>query len=73
MSDLFGNHIVGFPTRWLISFENSHHSPFQIQSDDGTTQRIGILRGAIADLERTLLSKPDDTTVKCATQLLKVW
>ena len=20
MSDLFGNHIVGFPTRWLISY-----------------------------------------------------
>ena len=23
MSDLFGNHIVGFPTRWLISFSES--------------------------------------------------
>lgn len=44
----------------------------EVTLDDGTSQRIGILRGAIADLERTLLSRPDDVTVKCATQLLKL-
>ena len=26
MSDLFGNHIVGFPTRWLIYFDGKSGS-----------------------------------------------
>ena len=26
MSDLFGNHIVGFPTRWLIYLNGGHQN-----------------------------------------------
>lgn len=39
---------------------------------DGVMTKIGILRSAMSDLLRTLLSRPDDFTVKCATQLLKL-
>ncbi|XP_052774116.1 polyadenylate-binding protein-interacting protein 1-like isoform X2 [Mya arenaria] len=39
---------------------------------DGLITRVGILREAISDLLRTLLSQPDDVTVKCGTQLLKL-
>ncbi|XP_052274328.1 polyadenylate-binding protein-interacting protein 1-like isoform X2 [Dreissena polymorpha] len=39
---------------------------------NGVTTRLGLLRKVISDLLRTLLSKPDDVTVKCATQLLKL-
>lgn len=39
---------------------------------DGVLTKVGILRSAIADLLRTLLSKLDDDTVKCATQLIKL-
>ncbi|XP_053394953.1 polyadenylate-binding protein-interacting protein 1-like [Mercenaria mercenaria] len=42
------------------------------QKDTGVMIKIGILRNAISDLLRTLLSQPDDVTVKCATQLLKL-
>ncbi|XP_060600861.1 polyadenylate-binding protein-interacting protein 1-like [Ruditapes philippinarum] len=39
---------------------------------DGYLVKIGLLRSAISDLLRTLLSSLDDVTVKCATQLLKL-
>lgn len=39
---------------------------------NGVPNKIGLLKTAISDLLRTLLSRPDDVTVKCATQLLKL-
>ncbi|KAL3868288.1 hypothetical protein ACJMK2_041115 [Sinanodonta woodiana] len=39
---------------------------------DGVTEKVGILRQSLHQLIMTLLSHPDDVTVKCATQLLKM-
>lgn len=44
---------------------------FQMEIN-GVASKIAILRKAIADLLRTLLSQLDDVNVKCATQLIKV-
>lgn len=46
----------------------------QIEDGSGKAQKLGLLRSPVLkDLLLILLSNPTDFTVKCATQLLKVF
>lgn len=46
----------------------------QVEDGSGKAHKIGILRSPVLkDLLLILLSHPTDFTVKCATQLLKVF
>ncbi|KAK3584924.1 hypothetical protein CHS0354_021798 [Potamilus streckersoni] len=55
----------------LTMFFGELFSHLEVEKD-GRFEKIEVLRKALHDLIVTLLSHPDDITVKCATQLLKM-
>ena len=68
MSDLFGNHIVGFPTRRLIYLPTSLHQYFQVQFEDILAEPEGVRSfGCVWRLSAFCFNFCFGCTYKCAT------
>ena len=55
MSDLFGNHIVGFPTRWLILSEEAIVMAYVTTVTRGSTYRVSSRTRVAENIPNSLI------------------
>ena len=59
MSDLFGNHVVGFPTRRLIQCMNPCIEPYQCELNDNAGAKWSDRKCIVGRVERIMGDRND--------------